>query len=693
MTGAISRRKQALRFWARCLAAIVVSGTAQSVCAKTFHRGTYQFEVAPPPAWVAVHKIPARWDASAPGAHEERWREWLYDRQSNRRGGKRMRYYALAYEAVSPELIGDAGKFQIDFNPDFQKLVIHAVELRRDGKWQNRLDPDSITLARRETQFEQDIATGEVTALIVLRDVRPHDVVRIAYSLIGSNPVLDGLDTERTISRWYFPILDLHFRVLFDPGITPAFHEPPGMPPPRLLHAGNRLEADIDAHGIAAIHDEGDYPKWYSPPGDMFATERRDWSAVAAWARALYPPPKPLPPDLQARIAAWKALPDTDQRIGAALRAVQEEVRYFGEELGSSSHRPAEPAETWSRRYGDCKDKARLLATILNELGVTAYPALVSAREGKAVADYPPSAAAFDHVIVQVRLPDTTLWLDSTLTGQRGPVRALSRAPFGVALVVAPDSRGLTTMHRAPQAINSVSVSEKYTPVEHGQGVTLDIESRFQGDVADLQRRRFQAEDAHTTQRRYADYYRSRFGKVDGDAPVISDDARTGVLTVKEHYMLANPWSSRTGDEIALDLTESSIADAVQMPKVAQRTAPYALTHPLDVTQVIRVSLPPGWRWTNRAEKQALGDAALHFDWAVQSDGKAVSVTSHYKSLAETVPVDAFPAHYELMRRINDAINQRLTFEVPAKDAAKQRDARLHDLMRSLMDEQTPGQQ
>ncbi|HET7612092.1 MAG TPA: DUF3857 domain-containing protein [Rhodanobacteraceae bacterium] len=692
MTGEIRRRRSVLRFRVQCVVSMVVLAMAQSAAAKIYQRGAYQFEVAPAPAWVNVHEIPAQWDASAPGAHEERWREWLYDRQIDRRGGKRARYYDLAYEAISPELIGDAGKLQIDFNPDFQKLVIHRVELRRDGKWQNRLNPDSITLARRETQFEEDIATGEVTALIVLSDVRPNDVVRISYSLIGSNPVLDGLDSERAISHWYFPILDRHFRVLFSPGATPAFYLPQGTPSPHLQHLSDRLEMDIDAHGVAAIHDEGDYPKWYSPTGDMIATEHRDWSAVAAWARGLYPDPKPLPADLQARISAWRKLPEVEERIGAALRAVQEEVRYFGEELGKSSHRPAEPADTWNRRYGDCKDKARLLATILNELGITAYPAMVSARESKAIADYPPNAAAFDHVIVQVHLSNATLWLDPTLTGQRGPVRALSRAPFGVALVVAPDSRGLTTMQRSPQAINSMRITETYTPDEHGQGATLDVETQFQGDVAEIQRRNFQSEDAHATQRRYADYYRSRFGKVDGDAPVIRDDASTGVLTLKEHYKLANPWSKRTGNEVAIDLGEGSIGGVVQMPKVAQRTAPYALVYPLDITHVIRVSLPPGWRWTNRPESQKLGDAALQFDQAVQSDGNSVSVTTHYQSLAEGVPVAAFPAHYDLLRKINDAVNQRLTFEIPGAEAEKQRDVRLQNLMRSLMDGQKPEQ-
>lgn len=688
--GDVLRRRWVPTLVLLCISAVLVMAIVRPADAKTYQRGAYSFDLAPAPAWVSVHAIPATWPESAPGAHEERWREWLYDTQVDRRDGTHTRYRDMAYEAMSSELIGDAGKFQIDFNPDFQKLIIHRFELRRNGQWQSRLNVDAITRARRETQFEQDISTGEVTALIVLPDVRTNDVVRIAYSLVGSNPVLAGMDSEDANSTWYFPMLDRHFRVLFDPGASPAFHLPAGAQPPRLLHLPDRVEANIDAHGVAAIHDEGGYPKWYSATGEMIATEHRDWPAVAAWARALYPKPKPLPPDMEVRVATWKKLPTQDQRIGAALRAVQEEVRYFGDELGLSTHRPAEPSETWNRRFGDCKDKARLLAAILNELGITAYPAMVSARRGKAVADDPPNAGAFDHVIVQVKLPDTTLWLDPTVTGQRGPVRSLSRAPFGVALVVAPGTHGLTTMERAPEAHDRMVVSEHYVPDERDNGVTLDIQNRFEGEVAEFQRRRIQSEDPHATQRRYADYYRSRFGKVDGAPPVISDDPQTGILSISEHYQLASPWVQTAGNQRSIDLREDSIGNTTQTPTVAQRTAPYALTYPLEITHTIRITLPAGWQWANVPDKKTWGDAALHFDESAESRGQDVTVAAHYRSLAETVPAEDFPIHYELMRKINDAINQRLAFEIKVPDADKQRDVRLQNLMRGLMDDRQP---
>ena len=103
--------------------------------------------------------------------------------------------------------------------------------------------------------------------------------------------------------------------------------------------------------------DEGSYPAWF----DRFPTvqfgRRRNWAEVVAWALPLYPEAS-LPADLEERITAWKAIADPQARAFAILRTVQREVRYFGAEMGDNTHRPAPPAETWQRRYGDCKDKA-----------------------------------------------------------------------------------------------------------------------------------------------------------------------------------------------------------------------------------------------------------------------------------------------------------------------------------------------
>jgi transglutaminase-like putative cysteine protease len=123
---------------------------------------------------------------------------------------------------------------------------------------------------------------------------------------------------------------------------------------------------------------------------------------------------------------------------------VQDEVRYLGIELGTYSHTPTGPSKVFERRFGDCKDKTLLLATVLNELGIDARPALVNTDARRALDGWQPSPYAFDHVIVRAELGGKTYWLDPTTPYQRGTLADAS-VPSTSARSSSPRSRVSST--------------------------------------------------------------------------------------------------------------------------------------------------------------------------------------------------------------------------------------------------------
>lgn len=652
----------------------------------TFRKGDYEFQVAPAPAWVSVRELPATWDAAAPGARGARWRNWLVDGQIDRRGGRRERYFDRAYEPVSSELIKEAGKIQLWFSPDHQRLVIHQLKIRRDGRWQDRLKPDAITLARRESEFERDMSNGLVSALIVLDDVRAGDIVRVSYTISGDNPVLAGLADEEFFFGASDAILDRHARVLFDPGATLDEHRDRGAPESRSRHAAQMLEWTADRHGAAETVDEGAYPVWYDVVPYLVVGERRSWSDVATWARALYPAPQALPDDLEQRVAEWRKLGDDEQRIAAALRAVQEDVRYFGAELGESTHRPSEPAETWTRRHGDCKDKARLLATVLQHMGIEAYPALVSIGHGKSIAALPPAASLFDHVIVQTRLHDSTLWLDATMTQQRGSPRTREPGEFGFALPVAPDTHGLVEVAAPSAAVDRLHVTEHLRPEASEPSVHLQVDSEYSGGAADRMRRRLKAEGSDAVQRMFLDFYRKRYGAVAADtALTISDDEEHNKLHVSERYTLKNPWITNAPGEQAIEVYGDAIAGELALPKTAERSAPLAVAFPIEVEQQTQLELPAGWRWLSTPSQRKFEDGAMTVEFNAQQSERIVSMTEHLHTRRDVVEPGDYEKHFTLLRDANELLGRRLLVGVSAHDTERQRDRRLENLMRDVL--------
>jgi hypothetical protein len=649
--------------------------------------GGHRYTIGPPDGFVESLAIDAEWPASAAAFDDGRWRVWLMDSQVDRRADEAVRYTDYVYQPMQPSLVGEAAKFQIDFNPEFERLVLHAIEVRRGGRWSTRLDPARVTLARREQEFEQDMANGTVSALVVLDDVRTEDVIRLRWSIVGGNPILDGQRLDVASFGWDHPMLRRRFRLLVPPGTALEELAGVGVPRGRTRRSADAFERVFEANRLPAVRDEGSYPLWVDPTPTLYIGLRQTWADVARWATQLYPTSAPLPPSLEARIAEWTRIPGGEARLAAALRSVQDEVRYFGIEIGDSTHRPAEPATTWERRYGDCKDKARLLVTILGRLGIEAVPALVSASRGKGVRALPPSGSAFDHVIVRARLEGDEVWVDPTRSQQRGSPRAMPLGSFGFALPVSP---GVDALVAVPQAgINRTVVHEEFALQASGE-VQLDVRTEYHGFAAERQRVSRQNEGEEQISRWYLDHYRRRFGDVALRAPLEHEDREEhNVVVVRESYVLASPWMQTTPSSRILELVPDALSGVADLPSVLDRTSPLPLVHPLEIEQETRITLPDGWRWTNPPQPRRYEDSGFAYSSDYSAGSGSARLSQTFETRSDSVPTGMLEAHLKLRREINDDLGTRLMFEVPAAQAARSRRQRLNSLVRDLLDK--PG--
>ncbi|WP_460918368.1 DUF3857 domain-containing transglutaminase family protein [Pseudoxanthomonas sangjuensis] len=671
-----------MRRWLVMVFALLAAGAAAAGDME-HKRGEFRFSTGAVPAFVKPRPLPAAWDAKAPGATGATWRVWRYDEQVDRRGGRNQVYIDYAYEAKAASLLGSAGRYQITFNPEYQQLAIHGVELRRGGRWLDRLDPERISLARREQDFEEDMADGEVTALIVLEDVRVDDVVRIRYSITGSNPILAGLLTDWTRFGWQTPVLWTGLRVLHDPGTALDVRRQPKAPQADIRNGADAVEVSLQAAHVPAYVDEGAYPIWYQPSPAAYVAKKRQWADVVAWALPLYPQVDELPADLEAELARWAKLPDDDARIKAALRAVQDQVRYFGVEMGDNTHRPTAPAVTWNRRYGDCKDKTYLLVTLLGRMGIRAVPALVSTRRGKAVADMPPAASVFDHVIVRAELDGRKLWLDPTITSEGGDPRDSDQSVYGVALPVAAGAAALEAIAGPGKPGAAIRVSERYEPEADGK-VKLSIDTTYEGRSADNARRSFSGTRDDELSRRYAEYYRKRYGDLDVvRAPAISDDRDANRLVVAEQYLLKSPFAA-DGRTRALEIYAESLAGAAQLPDSIERSGPVNAGMPAHYRHEVSVRLPERWTVSLLDESEDFHSDAFDYERSLAVKDRRIDVVHDLKVLHRDVPADKVATHLAELRKVRDDLSLRLPLQLPAAEQKHERDARLKALLKDI---------
>lgn len=141
-----------------------------------------------------------------------------------------------------------------------------------------------------------------------------------------------------------------------------------------------------------------------------------DWNNVYTWykelAKGRYTPDTHIEEEVQ---HLTKNLTTEAAKIRAIYHFVAAKIRYVGIELGQSAYQPSPAVEVFQMQYGDCKDKTTLLISMLDLVGIRAYPVLISVSPYERVDTTLPALNQFNHMIAAIPTADNTyIWLDPT---------------------------------------------------------------------------------------------------------------------------------------------------------------------------------------------------------------------------------------------------------------------------------------
>ncbi len=74
-------------------------------------------------------------------------------------------------------------------------------------------------------------------------------------------------------------------------------------------------------------------------------------------------------PDMKQKVGALtSSMPDTVDKMQALAQFLQHDIRYVGIELGIGGFQPHTAPDVFTHHYGDCKDKATLMSSMLHEI-------------------------------------------------------------------------------------------------------------------------------------------------------------------------------------------------------------------------------------------------------------------------------------------------------------------------------------
>lgn len=367
-------------------------------------------EFGPPPAW-STQSVPSTAPASASGLlFFER-----QDLQIHLDAQGQSHYQSFRAKLLHPQAL-QLGNLMLSWNPSSGTATVHRVTIHRDGQEIDVLQKTQFKILQREDQLEQATLSGILTATLQVPDLRVGDALEVSYTIRDADPTLGGA----VAGVWSLAEVPLpgqyRLGLSWEDGQAPRTKISPALQTAVTTTPGALALALNDPASLPAPQDA---PPRYAWQRVIEYSDYPAWSAITAKFAPLYAEAARLKPGspLKAEAARIKAAHrDEMERAAAALKLVQQQVRYVYVGLGAGNLTPTGADVSWDRRFADCKGKTALLLAMLGELGIEAEAVLVNnSGEDDGMDQRLPNPGYFDHVLVRATIAGKPRWLDGTL--------------------------------------------------------------------------------------------------------------------------------------------------------------------------------------------------------------------------------------------------------------------------------------
>ena len=548
---------------------------------------------APAPDWVIQPPIP-----TAPAPKDASSAQILLSTTQSRYSPEHDQTYSeSAVRITSAQGLSQLGNLIEAWNPASETLTVHRVQVIRDGKSIDLLAGGKrFTVLRRETNLDSAMLDGELTATLQPEGLQVGDILDVAFSTSRHEPAFGGRSEGGAELAHLGEADRIYVRELWSDARPMRWSKTSDLGQPSLTNAHGWTELSYDLHDNVTPPPPTGAPLRFLIRGLLQVSQFNGWADVSAVATPLYAKASTLQPGspLQAEVARIKALsPDSKIRAMAALRLVQDDVRYVLLGMGAGGYTPAAADLTWTRRFGDCKGKTALLLALLHGLGIEAQPALVNTVLGDGLDERLPVMEAFDHVLVRAVIDGRVYWLDGTRVGDR-KLDDIDLPDFHWALPVQPSGATLVALVPPPP---KRPLSETAMRLDLSAGMDkpapAHLETTLRGDAAVGMKLAFDQIGGVQSEQVQRQYWARDYPWIKPDKVAFTYDDENRVARLALDGVAAVPWSTGPGvRDFALDASSLAWEASFKREPGPDQNAPFAVGYPAFQQAEITILLP-----------------------------------------------------------------------------------------------------
>ncbi|MGO9839104.1 MAG: DUF3857 domain-containing protein [Polyangiaceae bacterium] len=328
--------------------------------------------------------------------------------------GLASRFHQVVYEPLTDASAAESREYEFAYESDSESVQLRAARVyRKNGQTDEAVesgagamqgDPSMAVFTSARSYYVRfpRLEPGDVVELQYrVEDVAPHNVFADYFGEVVY------MQSGEPIARSEYVLMtpkarEFHFNEPHVPGLDRSVEE-----------RGDQRIFHFLALDVPPVHEEPLQPPWTELLGHVNVSTFKTWDEMGRWYWGLVK--DQFVPDDEVRRRAeslTKGLRDENAKVKAIYDYVVQNTRYVALEFGIHGYKPYRCAQIFARGFGDCKDKATLIVTMLGALGIKATPVVVRTANKGDIETSPASLAPFDHMIAYV--PSLDLYLDGT---------------------------------------------------------------------------------------------------------------------------------------------------------------------------------------------------------------------------------------------------------------------------------------
>jgi tetratricopeptide (TPR) repeat protein len=400
-------------------------------------------------------------------------------------------FHQVVFQPLNDSAAALSRRYVFGYEADSQRVELRGARVyRADGRIDEAIETG--------TDSADDPSIAMYTSMrayyVQFPRLDPGDVVELQYR-IDDVAVRNDYDT-------YFGALETlqsnepvgHAEyVLIAPKARKLYIEAKGIPglKQKATAKGDQTIYRFWADDLPPIIPEPSMPPWREVAGHIHVSTYKDYKELGKWYWGLVRDQFNL--DQETRQLAQKitkGLTTDREKVAAVYNWVIKNTRYVALEFGIYGHKPRRCVQTVARGWGDCKDKATVIVSLLEELGIDATFVILRTQMRGRFDSAVASLSPFDHAIAYV--PSLNLYLDGTaeFTGST-ELPAMDQESLGI-LVNRGDAQLVTLPLLAAETGRSTTTRAKLKLDGSGD---IELEAVARGATAPEWRRRYSAAD------------------------------------------------------------------------------------------------------------------------------------------------------------------------------------------------------